>query len=87
MESIRTFASVRNPLLFGRGDVHEVLSYNSVVRYVMMNIIIRNGGMRTGTVQNLRLQELAGAADDGVGNRVIQITRHKNDDDGKASFV
>jgi len=87
MERIRAFARVRSPLTFGRGDVHEVLAYNSVVRYVMMNIIIRNGGMRTGTVQNLRLQEVAGAADDGVGNRIIQISRHKNDNDGNASFV
>ena len=65
----------------------EVLAYNSVVRYSMMTIIIRNGGMRTGTVQNLRLQEVAGAAVDVAGNRVVQIARHKNDSDGNASFV
>jgi len=86
LQRLKSFSRFRTPLVFGRGDVAEVHAYNSVMRYLIMTIIIRNGGTRTGTVQNLRLQEIAGAADDGK-NKVIQIRQHKNEDGGNASIV
>jgi len=87
LSRIKSFALLRSPLVFKRGDVSDVLAFNSITRYLMMSLILTNGGPRTGVLQNLKIEEFEAAMDDGHGNRVVQVRNHKTKDQGNASQV
>jgi len=86
LEQIKTFARSKTHLTFGRGDVAAVIAYNYVVRFLMMSMSIRNGGPRTGVLQNFRLSELENANVEGE-HVVVRVARHKTGQNGNASLV
>jgi len=86
LERVKSFARSKTQLAFGRGDVADVNAYNSLVCFLMIMLCIRNGGPRTGVLQNFRLSELE-AAEEKDEWVVVRIARHQTGQQGNASLV
>ena len=67
-----------------RGDTALLEAWNTVMRYISMNIIIRNG-CRTGVIENMRITEFE-AANRLRGKWIVYVASHKREEDGAAKI-
>jgi len=94
-KAVEDHAKLRSPLKFTRADVTPTASYNYIIRYLMMSAIIRNGGPRTGVLENLKQTEVEtakkvqAAGENGAvrTNYIVSVSEHKTKDSGITHLV
>jgi len=59
LDTLSALAKLRAPLTFKKKtEMKNINAYNKLVRYMMSSAIIGNGGVRTGVLENLTIDEL-----------------------------
>ena len=90
LDRLSALAKLRTSLSFKKEktEMANINAYNKLVRYMMSSAIIRNGGVRTGVLENLTIDELLAAREQPAHDSYqVKIAEHKTEETDVAHLI